>query len=303
MAARQIQRRILSLVATKKPQTCISIELRGFEMPRVKFKGIELPDTILPLPPPPGSGRFREESKSSLLWPSVLAAHLERLSLSLSEYLRASEEYKDLITLNVPVMYVEKIPINRCEVLARTRQEDLEMPSVPRPEIPETVVALSQFLCSEILQKADYHGALFLLQGHLLARMKYVQEDANTDSAAAVVSSIKKETIYKYTVQSNLKISPRHDLMMIFTCKVCETRTMKTVCRESYEKGVVVARCDGCNNIHLIADRLGWFGEPGSVEDFLAARGEEVKKGCADTLGFTLEDLAGKKTMETIVEK
>ncbi|XP_055811176.1 uncharacterized protein LOC129880929 [Solanum dulcamara] len=124
--------------------------------------------------------------------------------------------------------------------------------------------------------------------------------DANTDSAAAVVSSIKKETTYKYTLQSNLKISPRHDLMMIFTCTVCETRTMKTVCRESYEKGVVVAKCDGCKNIHLIADRLGWFGEPGSVEDFLAARGEEVKKGCVDTLGFTLEDLAGKKTLETI---
>ncbi|KAH0755309.1 hypothetical protein KY290_025579 [Solanum tuberosum] len=124
--------------------------------------------------------------------------------------------------------------------------------------------------------------------------------DTNTDSAAAVVSSIMKETTYKYTVQSNLKTSPRHDLMMIFTCTVCETRTMKTVCRESYEKGVVVARCDGCKNIHLIADRLGWFGEPGSVEDFLAARGEEVKKGCADTLGFTLEDLAGKKSLETI---
>lgn len=122
--------------------------------------------------------------------------------------------------------------------------------------------------------------------------------DVNTNSAAAVVSSIKKETTYKYSVQSKLKISPRHDLMMIFTCTVCETRTMKTVCRESYEKGVVVARCDGCNNIHLIADRLGWFGKPGSVEDFLAARGEEVKKGCVDTLGFTVEDLAGKKSLE-----
>ncbi|KAM3268109.1 hypothetical protein P3S67_031659 [Capsicum chacoense] len=127
--------------------------------------------------------------------------------------------------------------------------------------------------------------------------------DSTSTAADAVVSSIKKETTYNYTVQSNLKTSPRHDLMMIFTCKVCETRSMKTVCRESYDQGVVVARCDGCNNIHLIADRLGWFGQPGSVEDFLAARGEEVKKGCADSLGFTLEDLAGKKTMETIREE
>ena len=85
---------------------------------------------------------------------------------------------------------------------------------------------------------------------------------------------------------------------MIFTCKVCETRSVKTVCRESYEKGVVVARCGGCNNLHLIADRLGWFGEPGSIEDFLATRGEEVKKGSVDTLNLTLEDLAGKGALK-----
>lgn len=96
-------------------------------------------------------------------------------------------------------------------------------------------------------------------------------------------------------VNSDLKVSTRHDLAIIFTCKVCDTRSIKTVCRESYTKGVVVARCDGCNNLHLIADRLGWFGEPSSVEEFLAARGEEVKKGSVDTINLTLEDLAGKQ--------
>ncbi|XP_022858160.1 DNL-type zinc finger protein-like [Olea europaea var. sylvestris] len=106
------------------------------------------------------------------------------------------------------------------------------------------------------------------------------------------------EITAKHSVKSNLKVSERHDLAMIFTCKVCDTRSVKTICRESYDKGVVVARCDGCNNLHLIADRLGWFGKPGSVEEFLAARGEEVKKGSVDTLNLTLEDLAGKKNLE-----
>ncbi|XP_070681699.1 uncharacterized protein [Malus domestica] len=91
------------------------------------------------------------------------------------------------------------------------------------------------------------------------------------------------------------KISPRHDLAMLFTCTVCETRSMKTCSRESYEKGVVVACCGGCNNLHLIADHLGYFGKPSNVEQFLAARGEEVKKGSADTLNLTLEDIAGIK--------
>lgn len=39
--------------------------------------------------------------------------------------------------------------------------------------------------------------------------------------------------------------------------QVCETRTAKTFAKLSYNKGVVIARCPGCHNLHLIADRLG----------------------------------------------
>lgn len=108
--------------------------------------------------------------------------------------------------------------------------------------------------------------------------------------------SINESSAIKFSARSSLKTSSRHDLAMIFTCKVCETRSIKTACRESYEKGVVVARCGGCNNLHLIADHLGWFGEPGSIEDFMAARGEEVKRGSVDTLNLTLEDIAGRQS-------
>ncbi|CAH1429152.1 unnamed protein product [Lactuca virosa] len=85
-----------------------------------------------------------------------------------------------------------------------------------------------------------------------------------------------EKTEVSFSAKSELKISPRHDLAMMFTCKVCETRSVKTISRESYEKGVVVARCGGCDNYHLIADHLGIFGEKGSIEDILAARGEEI---------------------------
>ncbi|KAI0489325.1 hypothetical protein KFK09_029171 [Dendrobium nobile] len=110
------------------------------------------------------------------------------------------------------------------------------------------------------------------------------------------LSNIIKDSNVNYTAISNLKTSTRHDLAMIFTCKVCETRSVKTMCRESYEKGIVVAKCGGCNNLHLIADHLGWFGESGNIEDLLAARGEEVRKGSIDTLNLTLEDLIGTKS-------
>lgn len=116
---------------------------------------------------------------------------------------------------------------------------------------------------------------------------------SNPDNVTTSISV--NDTSVQFSAKSSLKTSSRHDLAMIFTCRVCETRSIKTVCRESYEKGVVVARCGGCNNLHLIADHLGWFGEPGSVEDFLASRGEEVKRGSTDTLNLTLEDLAGRQ--------
>ncbi|KAG4910747.1 hypothetical protein JHK87_056863 [Glycine soja] len=121
-----------------------------------------------------------------------------------------------------------------------------------------------------------------------------LKSSPNPDEVATSIS-VNETSSIKFSAKSSLKTSSRHDLAMVFTCKVCETRSIKTVCRESYEKGVVVARCGGCNNLHLIADHLGWFGEPGSIEDFLASRGEEVKRGSVDTLNLTLEDLAGRK--------
>ncbi|KAL7228652.1 hypothetical protein ACSBR2_007370 [Camellia fascicularis] len=123
-------------------------------------------------------------------------------------------------------------------------------------------------------------------------------KDVESHEASLSNPTDNDDSAVKFNAASNLKISPNHDLAMIFTCKVCETRSVKTMCRQSYEKGVVVARCGGCNKLHLIADHLGWFGQPGSVEDLLAARGEEVKKGSADTLNLTLEDLAGKEKMD-----
>ncbi|KAI4302318.1 hypothetical protein MLD38_038079 [Melastoma candidum] len=129
----------------------------------------------------------------------------------------------------------------------------------------------------------------------------FVSQQTNTaESSTLLVDALEDRKISSaakvdFTAISNLKTSSRHDLAMVFTCKVCETRSVKTACRESYEKGVVVVRCSGCDNYHLIADRLGMFGQPGSVEDFLAARGEDVKKGSMDTLNLTLEDLAGKR--------
>ena len=58
------------------------------------------------------------------------------------------------------------------------------------------------------------------------------------------------------------------------------TRAAKKFSRQAYESGVVIAECPGCQGRHLLADRKGWFGAKGSVEEFLAERGEGALAGC-----------------------
>ena len=54
-------------------------------------------------------------------------------------------------------------------------------------------------------------------------------------------------------------------LMLMYTCAVegCGTKQARTFSKSSYQKGVVLVRCEGCNNLHLIADNLGWFSPDG----------------------------------------
>jgi len=41
------------------------------------------------------------------------------------------------------------------------------------------------------------------------------------------------------------------------------------------------------------ADRFGWFGEPGSIEDYLKERGEHVRRGNGNDFELTVDDLLG----------
>ncbi|KAL3794739.1 hypothetical protein ACHAW5_004980 [Stephanodiscus triporus] len=92
-------------------------------------------------------------------------------------------------------------------------------------------------------------------------------------------------------------------LAIVYTCKVCGTRSAKQITEHAYRHGVVLVRCPGCQNLHLIADRLGWFEERGGdgmgwdVEKLLEEAGENVKAVTGDdVLELSLEDIVGTKT-------
>ncbi len=67
-----------------------------------------------------------------------------------------------------------------------------------------------------------------------------------------------------------------------------DTRSAKVFSRQSYEKGIVIVQCAGCQGRHLIADRLGWFGDPTfTLDQFLEQRGEGKLCGVSTVVAAT----------------
>jgi len=99
--------------------------------------------------------------------------------------------------------------------------------------------------------------------------------------------------------------SGQKQLAIVFTCTVCNTRSAKQFTEQAYRNGVVLVRCPGCENLHLIADRLGVFqdqGEDGQgwdIEKAMASIGENVKAVTNDNvLELTVEDVVGADKMQ-----
>eukprot|EP00741_Cyanophora_paradoxa_P019539 tig00021127_g18861.t1 len=53
---------------------------------------------------------------------------------------------------------------------------------------------------------------------------------------------------------------------LMFTCKICDTRSSKMVNRLSLQQGICIIKCDGCDKRHIMADNLGWYGDRRSFE-------------------------------------
>ena len=85
--------------------------------------------------------------------------------------------------------------------------------------------------------------------------------------------------IYNDLIVNDLKIKGNRRnkeglLLMMFTCNVCETKAARTFSKDAYNKGVVLIRCEGCDNLHLIADNLGWFRDENvNIEDIMKEKG------------------------------
>lgn len=82
--------------------------------------------------------------------------------------------------------------------------------------------------------------------------------------------------------------TPGPKFLLRFTCAhgACEraetARTSsKIISQKSYKEGIVLVRCN-CDKLHLISDKLGWFGDNTDIEQILAAKGESVVRRMVD---------------------
>ena len=94
--------------------------------------------------------------------------------------------------------------------------------------------------------------------------------------------------------------------MIMFTCNVCQNRQARTFSKDAYEVGVVLIRCEGCDNLHLIADNLGWFRDENvNIESLMKEQGKKVYRFVSnETMEFIREDkMPAQPSEETVVDE
>jgi DNL zinc finger len=95
-------------------------------------------------------------------------------------------------------------------------------------------------------------------------------------------------------------------LALVYTCTVCDTRSVQQFTERAYRHGVVIVRCPKCRRQHLIADHLGYFDDeqnaPFDLAAAAAAKGHSMVVHNDASQLIRLEDLVGRDQLQQILD-
>ncbi|KAI5958133.1 DNLZ [Candida margitis] len=67
------------------------------------------------------------------------------------------------------------------------------------------------------------------------------------------------------------------ELLIEFTCNVCDNRSSHNMSKQAYEHGTVLIQCPECKSRHLIADHLGFIrDEKFDLKDYIESQGSKI---------------------------
>ncbi|KAG6598171.1 DNL-type zinc finger protein [Phytophthora cinnamomi] len=187
--------------------------------------------------------------------------------------------------------------------VVRCASQALQSSRAASRSLPSPALRRASFSLSPLLRASS--AAFPPCRHHRHSRCFATQSDDNdsdNDAPASPATSSSEsaaESAADYSGAPGVE-SPGDKFVMVYTCSVCETRSAKTISKHAYYKGVVLVRCPGCENLHLVADRLGWFEDDSTdVESLLQQKGEKVRFVTGDNvLELTENDILGSNKSE-----